>query len=405
MNLATKVLCGVVLSAAFMLAQIPVYNSNEDYCRANPQAVTCKDGKPIDVQESMKAVMEAHSQAWCEMNPKDPMCPDKNSTKTKAKVPVTRTTTAAPRTVVSPSAERTQETLPNTRRIKGSPTDIRLGELDWRLVEPNADLVIGINMASLMESELARTLIRQWTGKLGATTEEQDKLLANLGDVTEAVISIQGKEVLAVLSGHLDDFPEGAQVGGLQSTRVSLDTAILGSPLAIKFARHRLNFGLPVSTQLKEARQLSQTYHFWAWAKPSALAALGQGVRSSTPITKIKLGVNLRDQFRMDMILDTASPEIAQRVLESSRKGAPHEMQASVEGAAVHCALVLDRDVALTRFASFMTDSVGKQFAPLLAAARQMAAQQAPRAVRPVGKIVIEGLDDGPKTVTASQKQ
>jgi hypothetical protein len=219
------------------------------------------------------------------------------------------------------------------------------------------------------------------------------------------VISVQGKEVLAVLSGHLDDFPEGAQVGGLQSTRVSVDTAILGSPWAIKFARNRLNFGLPVSTQLKEAEKLSQTYHFWAWTKPSALAALGRGVRGNTPISKIKFGVNLKDQFRMDMILDTASAEIAQRMLESSRKGAPREMQASVEGAAVHYALLLDRDVALTRFASFMTDSVGKQFAPLLAAARQMAAQQAPRAARPAGKIVIEGLDDGPKTVVASQKQ
>ena len=279
MNFATKVLCGTVLSAVVMLAQIPVYKSNEDYCRDNPHAITCKDGKPLDVQESMKAMMEAHSQVWCEMNPKDPTCPDKNSNKTKAKAPVTRTTTAVPQTFVS--AKRTHETLPNTRRIpvstlgKGSPTDIRLGEMDWRLVEPNADLMIGINMASLMESELARTLIRQWTGKLGATTEEQDRLLANLGDVTEAVISVQGKEVLAVLLGHLDDFPEGAQVGGLQSTRVSVDTAILGSPWAIKFARHRLNFGLPVSTQLREAQQLSQTYHFWAWAKPSALAGLG----------------------------------------------------------------------------------------------------------------------------------
>jgi hypothetical protein len=159
MNLATKVLCGVVLNAVVMFAQIPVYKSNEDYCRDNPYAVTCKDGKPIDVQESMKAMMEAHSQAWCEMNPKDSMCPDKNLTKTKA--PVTRTTTAAPRTFASPIAERSQETLPNTRRIKSSPTDIQLGELDWRLVQPNADLMIGINMASLMESELARTLIRQ----------------------------------------------------------------------------------------------------------------------------------------------------------------------------------------------------------------------------------------------------
>jgi hypothetical protein len=71
------------------------------------------------------------------------------------------------------------------------------------------------------------------------------------------------------------------------------------------------------------------------------------------------------------------------------RKGAPREMQASVEGSGVDCALVLDRDVALTRFASFMTDSAGKQFTSLPPAARQMAAQQAPRSIRPSGKIVI----------------
>ena len=405
MNLATKVLCGTVLSGAVMLAQIPVYNSYEDYCRENPHAPTCKDGKPINMDESMKAVMDAHSKVWCEINPKDPACPDKNSAKPKAKAPAARPMKSAPQTVVAPSAELTQESLPPARHTKGSPADIRLGELDWRLVQPNADLLIGINMASLLESEMARTLIRQWTGKLGATAEEQDKLFASLGDVTEAVISVQGKEVLAVLLGHVDDFPERAQVGGLQSTRVSVDTVVLGTPGAAKFAQHRLNFGPPASTPLKEAQQLAHTYHFWVWAKPSALAALGQGARSGTPITKIKFGVNLKDQFRMDVMLDTASAAIAEKVLESSRKTAPREMQTSIVGASVHCALVLDRDVALTRFTSFMTDSVGRQFAPLLAAARQMAARQAPQTARQPGKIVIEGLDDGPKTVTASTKQ
>jgi hypothetical protein len=119
------------------------------------------------------------------------------------------------------------------------------------LVEPNADLLIGINMASLAESELARTLIRQWTEKLGATAEEQDKLLAKLGDLTQAVISVHGKEILAVMMGHLDDFPEGAQVGGLQSMRVSVDTIAMGSPFALKFVRHRLSFPLSVTSPLK----------------------------------------------------------------------------------------------------------------------------------------------------------
>jgi hypothetical protein len=184
-----------------------------------------------------------------------------------------------------------------------------------------------------------------------------------------------------------------------------VDTVMMGSPGAITWARHRLHFGLLVSAQLKEAQRLADTYHFWAWAKPSALAALGQGVSGSTPVTKIKFGVNLKDQFRMDMIMDTTSAESAQKVLDSSRKGAPRELQASIDGASVHYSLVLERNVAVARFASFMTDSVGKQFAPLLSAARQMA-HQAPLAARSApGKIVIEGLDDGPKTVPVGPKQ
>jgi len=75
-----------------------------------------------------------------------------------------------------------------------------------------------------------------------------------------------------------------------------------------------------------------------------------------------------------------------------------------VEGNSVRYAMVLDRDAALQRFAGFMTDSVGKQFAPLIAAARQMSARQ-PASVRPAGKIIIDGLDDGPKEVPVAQKQ
>ena len=171
MNLSTRVLCGAVLIAATLLAQpIKSWSSQEDYCRDNRDAPLCKDGKPIDVQKSMRENWEAATKPWCQMNPDDELCGGKGTA--KAKPPVARARTSAPRTapaqtVVAPGPERAQEILPRTRRTKGSPSDIRLGEWDWRLVEPNADLLIGINMANLVESELARTLIRQWTGKLG----------------------------------------------------------------------------------------------------------------------------------------------------------------------------------------------------------------------------------------------
>jgi len=147
------------------------------------------------------------------------------------------------------------------------------------------------------------------------------------------------------MMGRLDDFPEGAQVGGLQSMRVSVDTIAMGSPFALKFVRHRLSFPLSVTPPLKGAQQLSGMYHFWVWGKPSALAAFGQGMRNGTPITAIKFGVNLNNQFRMDLTMDTPSAEIAEKLLGPMLKGAPREMQAGVEGTSVHCALVLSRDV------------------------------------------------------------
>jgi hypothetical protein len=52
--------------------------------------------------------------------------------------------------------------------------------------------------------------------------------------------------------------------------------------------------------------------------------------------------------------------------------------------------LVLGRDAALQCFAVFMTNSVGKQFAPLIVAARQMSVRQSTVA-RPAGKIIIDG--------------
>jgi hypothetical protein len=417
MNSLATAFSAAMLAAAILPAQIPVYSSNEDYCAKNPNAITCKDGKPIDMH-----VVAPNTDEWCEKYPATLGCRDghfigiaKNpfaTPRATAPAPYARPAPSAPQTTpqVNAPADYRMPAPPGSR--KGSPVDVRLGELDWRLIHPQFDLLIGINLGSLLESEVARTLIHEWAGKLGATQEEQDKLLAGLGDVTKAVISVHRKEILAVLVGNLGSFQESSPIGGLQVMRVSSDTVMLGSPEALRWAMFRLKFPLTATPQLKEAQQLNQNYHFWAWAHPAALAALRQGMRGSSPITKLKFGATLSDGFRMDVITDTADALAAKRVLESSMKTAPRDMQASLEGTSVHYALTLDRTATLTRFASFMTDSVGKQFAPLLAAARQIAAGKAAvagnasGAPRPAaGKIVIEGLDDGPREVPLAQKQ
>lgn len=282
---------------------------------------------------------------------------------------------------------------------------MRLGELDWRTIPKDADMLIGINMGDLVESDLARALLQEWTGRLGVTQGEQEKLLATLGSISQIVISVHGKDLVAVVIGRLDDLQEGADLGGLKVARLSPDTLAIGSQWNLIWVRHRLHFPLEETSMVKEARELAQTTHFWALAKPSAMAAFGQPANPNSPITKVKFGVSLQDRFRMDLFLDTTGPETAQRVLESSLKTAPRDLRASVEGASVHYALILDRAAMLARFSSFMSDSLGKQFAPLIAAAREIAAHNASGAAHPAGKVIIEGLDETPRQVPLGAKQ
>jgi len=55
MPIQKTVCCVVLLFGSIALAQnFPVYKDQEDYCSHNPQAVGCRDGKPVNVMEEMQ---------------------------------------------------------------------------------------------------------------------------------------------------------------------------------------------------------------------------------------------------------------------------------------------------------------------------------------------------------------
>ena len=371
-----KTVCSAALFVGCIaLAQpIPVYKDTEDYCRQNPQAPTCRDGKPIDVMVDM-------NRNW-----------------KKYQVP-TDVTPAFPARVATPRSPRVQRV-----RSSASPALIQVGELDWRFAHPHPDLLIGMDMESLLGSDLMRTLLRDWAGKLGATPKEQDQMLAGLGDSKRVLISIFNKDVLAMMVGNIGNLPVGTEASGLKFTRLSEDTALMGTEGGSFGALTRLKLAASPNTLQDEAKLMARTYDFWVWGRADRLAGLGAGANGNSPVKKIKLGVSFRDGFNLQIILDTTDGASAARLLEGMQKGAPRGMVGAVEGNSVRYAMALDRAAALQRFAGFMTDSMGKQFAPLIAAARQMSARQAAPA-RPAGKIVIDGLDDGPKEVPIAQRQ
>ena len=382
MPIHKTIYCAALLFVSVALAQpIKSWSSYEDYCHDNPHAMTCHDGKPIDISEAMKQY-EYHQ---------------KSEDSTVSAPTAARPVRTAPRvTTLSPRAPRS--------RASASPTVIQIGELDWRFVHPHPDLLIGMDLESLLGSELMRTLLRGWAGKLGATPKEQDQMLAGLGDAKRILISIYNKDMLAMMVGNIGNLPVGPQAGGLQFTRLSEDTALMGTEGGSFGALTRLKLQPLPNPQQDEAKLMARTYDFWVWCKAERFAGLNTGVSWHTPVKKFKMGATFRDGFNFQMILETPDGDSAAHLLAEMQKGAPSGMTGAVEGNAVRYAMVLDRDRALQRFAGFMTDSLGKQFAPLIAAARQMSAGHGAGTRPSAGKIVIDGLDDGPKEVSV-QKQ
>ena len=379
------IFCSVLLFGSIALAQIPVYKDQADYCNHNPQAVECRDGVPINVMEEMqKNAEKMQKENQLQFTPQSPV----------------RVTTPRPaRVMTAPQSPRVQRL-----RSSASPAMVQVGELDWRFAHPHPDLLIGIDMESLMGSELMRTLLRDWAGKLGATPKEQDQMLNGLGDTKRVLISISNKEILGMMVGNVGNLPVGPQAGGLLFTRLSEDTALMSSEGASFGALTRLKLAALPNPQQDEAKLMARTYDFWVWGRSDHLAGLNPGMSANSPVKRVKMGVTFRDGFNFQLILDTPDAASAARLLEGMQKRSPRGMQGAVEGSSVRYAMVLDRDAALQRFAGFMTDSMGKNFAPLIAAARQMSARQA-TPPRPAGKIVIEGLDDGPKEVGVAKKQ
>src|ERR1700733_3117344 len=55
MTTQKTVCCAILLFGSIAFAQnFPAYKNQEDYCSHNPQAVGCRDGRPVNVMEEMQ---------------------------------------------------------------------------------------------------------------------------------------------------------------------------------------------------------------------------------------------------------------------------------------------------------------------------------------------------------------
>jgi hypothetical protein len=136
------------------------YKTHEDYCQDNPKASTCIKMKPLNL----------------------------DALGTAAKRP------AAGR-VVTPAAPKS-----------ANPTMILLGEADWRFAHTRPDMLAGLNISGLVKSPFVQTLLKEIATGGGIGVSDLTSALASAGDLEKVCVSLQGKDILMLLTGRPEGF-------------------------------------------------------------------------------------------------------------------------------------------------------------------------------------------------------
>jgi len=335
------------------------YKTHEDYCRDNPKAPTCIKGKPLNIDA---------------LNPK---------------------------LQGSPGGARTPAPV-----APAAPQMIVLGEPDWRFAHPRADLMAAMDVTGMIRSPFFRTLLSDLGGTGGIGNAEMESLLARADDVEKISISAHGKEILILMTGRLDSIENLAKPGsGMTFHRVSADSILMGTEPALSEAMRRLSVPQrTVSNAARRAKELSQTNDLWMTGTPALLTAYGASGPRGMDLSSFTIGLQLRDQLRMDLVLNSTTPAGAQRMMagyQQAQRKTSGALQSSVtlDGSAVRLAFVLPQGEIRKGLQELMSSAAGKQLAALIAANKPAAGDSAAKPPAAPGKVMIYGLEGGPKEV------
>jgi hypothetical protein len=304
-----------------------------------------------------------------------------------------------------------------------SPAEVPLQ--DWRFSHLSPAILINVNIKSLLQSPIWKTLFSAWTAA-GAVDMEKARLA--LSDIGQLLISIspnhtRNPSMLMLARGNVDSafgalLKSGA---GMQAKRLDAFTLLVGEPDSLAMASHKMQITAARSTgnSLQQTATLEgMKYDIWIGVDPRHLGNLGSALGGSSNqaqalgmlanLRGLSLGVYLRDKIRLEVGVDAPSPEIVERMLaayrqmEARRSGKdPIEGQvwASVEGAKLRLIAIMEAnqlksglglDAATTQIIASQMGPLIQALAGLASAPRQPSAD--PSKAQP-GTIVIQGLN------------
>lgn len=286
---------------------------------------------------------------------------------------------------------------------------------DWRFAHPGATLVGGFRVKATLDSPLVNALIAQATAKNPSAGPMVQMMKAALGGVTEVRFSVRdmgkGKDpdVLALVSGVLNDAAANALMQGKSKTsvhRIDANTLLVGEGESLAGAVDRMSkpaVGLQARA-LASSKDLSKN-DLWI---AGALPALPMTLPLLDSLRGIALGISAQADLRMEIVLETASPKIAEDMVSSARRSQAQQpglgaaLQSEVDGSTARFRFVMEGNQVIQA----VQQAIENQAAP--SALTGLLGQPTPvfqsNETAKSGKpkrdtVVIYGLEDGPREI------
>jgi hypothetical protein len=253
----------------------------------------------------------------------------------------------------------------------------------WTFAPSDTNALIGIKLAALMKSPLLRQIMKDvGLPPVEASVPQPEEvwmaLRPNAARQMEAVMLILGPDIATIAS---DLRSKGATVCFLDTQSI-----LVGEWSAVNRALQRvIRPAAQASPFAKRARELWTSSDLWFIASGTAVATFG----APAGVAGISMGVSLKEQIVVDMLLSAATPDGAARLNQNPADlGLPAvEMKKVGNSVSIH-GTVETADIP-EAFRKQITD----QLRPLVDLVASRKADGAKNA------IVIQGLDDGPRVI------
>jgi hypothetical protein len=261
----------------------------------------------------------------------------------------------------------------------------------WTFAQPDAGALVGMKLTALIQSPVLSALLGADVGKqMRASVPQIDEVWVSMrtlpGQKTEAVMLLIGPAV--------DSFATDLRSRAVTVCFLDKRTLLAGEYNAVNGALGRVIAGTP-GPMAKRAGELWSSSDLWLIAGRQMLNQVLPKDTEIAGLTGASLGLSLQDKIGIDMLLTAATPaETARWASKLSQNPTDLglgdvKVEKTVRGVSARASF----DPAQ------LPDALKRQITDQMRPVMDLAGPRPASEAASSGRIVIQGLDDGPKTI------